>query len=120
MNFWQMCSFHTSMGTALMHLVEEKIGATVLRKKYGVLRLLFFCRLAGGAADDAGGAEDDGPPDAGGAEDGPDIFLIIEISQKLEIYDMRPLNRKNQRDFAGRTKPPTLKHFYPFTTVVFM
>ena len=52
-----------------MHLVEEKIGATVLRKKYGVLRLLFFCRLAGGAEDDAGGAEDDGPPDAGGAED---------------------------------------------------
>jgi hypothetical protein len=81
MNFWQICSFHTSMGTLLMHLVEEKIGATVLRKKYD-LRRLFFWRLAGGAEDDEP-PEDDGPPDAGGAEDdeppednGPDIDCI--------------------------------------------
>ena len=64
-----------------MHLVEEKIGATVLRKKYD-LRRLFFWRLAGGAEDDAGGAEDDGPPNAGGAEDdGPP-----EVTPKDDIY----------------------------------
>ena len=26
-NFWQKCSFQTSTGTLLMHLVEEKMGA---------------------------------------------------------------------------------------------
>jgi hypothetical protein len=74
MNFWQICSFHTSMGTLLMHLVEEKIGATVLRKKYD-LRRLFFWRLAGGA-------EDDEPPE----DNGPDIdcIYIRDISKKVE------------------------------------
>ena len=51
-----------------MHLVVEKIGATVLRKKCD-LRRLFFWRLAGGAEDDAGGAEDDGPPGEDPPED---------------------------------------------------
>ena len=43
-----MYSLQTSTGTTLMHLVEEKMGATELRKKYDLLPL-FFGRLAGGA-----------------------------------------------------------------------
>ena len=46
-NFWQMCSFQTSTGTLLMHLVVEKIGATAVDEDDEVA--LVFWRLAGGA-----------------------------------------------------------------------
>jgi hypothetical protein len=46
-NFRQTCSLQTSTGTTLMHLVEEKIGVTVVDEEDELV--LDFCRLAGGA-----------------------------------------------------------------------